>query len=145
MMIRTNNIIYPITVTEEQPGQLPQSEPLRRPVISAIVRMEEYDPQQVLVLTSSGLLRYQTEQDAWTSEGCPLEEIDMEFMEPEIWKAAKCKNKEAFAGFRGALYFFPELDEIEKRSFPDWEAKNQAWAAQEIACIISHKDPIYPV
>ena len=93
------------TYTKKQ-IQLPfQHDLLKRPVILAIVYFEEYAPHQILVLTTSALLQYHFEQDIWTAKGFPLEYIDMEFMEREIWRAANCAGKKDFATFRDALYF----------------------------------------
>ena len=102
------------TYTKEQ-IQLPfQHEPLKRPVILAIVYFEEYAPHQILVLTTDALLQYHFEQDIWTAKGLPIEDIDMEFMEREIWRAANCEGKKDFATFRDSLYFNSWPEDIDK-------------------------------
>lgn len=59
----------------------------------------------IIVETSCGELCYYIAEDRWTGEKRNLDRIDMDYLEPEIWRAAGCAAKEAFAAFRGKRFF----------------------------------------
>lgn len=84
------------------------SAPLKRPVICSINFWEGYRGfSRIYVDTTAGKMWYDIRGSVWASNDFDINSIDMEFMEPAIWKAAGCNSEKEFSQFKLHLRFNP--------------------------------------